>query len=401
MNILNQPLRASALSLVAMLIISSGSFAQTATSNAGNWSAGGNWTAGVPAPTDDATVGHSVMNIDQDLEIGNATWTTNGRTIDATGGSIYKITIKNASTLNVNAYTRLEGDMTLENTSHVEIGACDTLEVGAAIFKNNTSMNIPSCGVLIICGDLTLENSLGISCDGEIIVKGNVHAKNSATITGTGTLTSTGTITIDNSASLFGNTGDCTTPPCVLDIDLLSFEANAKNESVELVWVTASEKNNDFFTLERSTDGQKWDVLFKVKGAGNSNVILNYLENDNNPVEGLSYYRLKQTDYNGLSTYSPSVPVKFSKGAPLEMSLFPNPVKQGETVNVSIPSVTNKEVLLVLRDVQGKKFYSKVVLSTSENTLIGIPIDSRIPKGTYLIIATSDDAVYSKPVIIL
>ncbi len=94
-------------------------------------------------------------------------------------------------------------------------------------------------------------------------------------------------------------------PGNVLPITLLSF--NAEVNSVKLVdatWVTASEVNNDYFTLERSRDGQTWFGVGTVQGAGNSSTTLDYLYTDDAPFSGTSYYRLKQTDFDGAFTYS-------------------------------------------------------------------------------------------------
>ena len=84
-----------------------------------------------------------------------------------------------------------------------------------------------------------------------------------------------------------------------LPIELLSFNAVLENRIVKLTWKTASETNNDFFTLEKSKDGISWESFKTVDGAGSSSSILNYEDYDQNPYSGVSYYRLKQTDFNG------------------------------------------------------------------------------------------------------
>lgn len=91
-----------------------------------------------------------------------------------------------------------------------------------------------------------------------------------------------------------------------LPIELLSFDAQFDNSlnATELTWATASELNNDFFTIEKSTDLENWEVVTMVNGAGFSVETINYNTQDNNLTSGISYYRLKQTDYNGDYTYS-------------------------------------------------------------------------------------------------
>lgn len=96
----------------------------------------------------------------------------------------------------------------------------------------------------------------------------------------------------------------CTTSTNVLPIELLAFRAVHTSKGVEVTWSTASEVNNDYFTVERSSDSENWEEVATVKGAGNSNTPLSYNITDIHPLPGKSYYRLKQTDFDGTSTYS-------------------------------------------------------------------------------------------------
>lgn len=100
-----------------------------------------------------------------------------------------------------------------------------------------------------------------------------------------------------------------------LPIELLSFTAQAQGTQVDLEWSTASEKNNDYFTVERSADAVAFEPVLRVAGAGNSQQLLQYRDADRDPMTGLSYYRLRQTDYDGTSQVSDAVPVFFSRTA--------------------------------------------------------------------------------------
>lgn len=84
-----------------------------------------------------------------------------------------------------------------------------------------------------------------------------------------------------------------------LPIELLSFGARAEQDAVVVSWATAAELNNDFFTIERSSDGFNYEAIGQITGAGNSRDVLNYEFVDRAPLAGRAYYRLKQTDYNG------------------------------------------------------------------------------------------------------
>jgi hypothetical protein len=94
-----------------------------------------------------------------------------------------------------------------------------------------------------------------------------------------------------------------------LPISLVEFTAKPEGEHVRLDWITASEQDNAWFTVERSSDAFLFSPVLEVPGAGNSAQLLHYTDLDLRPLSGLSYYRLKQSDTDGTSTYSPVVSV--------------------------------------------------------------------------------------------
>ena len=110
----------------------------------------------------------------------------------------------------------------------------------------------------------------------------------------------------------------------LLPVTWLSFTADLKDDKVYAKWSTASEINNDYFTLEKSKDGRVFESVGIVKGAGNSTEIHQYGYFDLNPFTGLSYYRLRQTDYDGHFTFSQVIPV-FNKDKNTAWYVFPNP----------------------------------------------------------------------------
>jgi hypothetical protein len=94
------------------------------------------------------------------------------------------------------------------------------------------------------------------------------------------------------------------TPPEPLPIVLMSFEGLAESGYNHLFWKTASESNNDYFTIERTQDGINYKQLTNINGAGNSNTTLSYDYIDYDIENTINYYRLKQTDYDGKFEYS-------------------------------------------------------------------------------------------------
>jgi hypothetical protein len=100
---------------------------------------------------------------------------------------------------------------------------------------------------------------------------------------------------------------------CVLPITLSSFTAEKyKGDDVIIRWTTSSEINNDYFVIEKSANGKDFSELSTVDGAGNSTSNLYYNVTDDRPFNPVSYYRLKQVDYDGTTTYSNIVAVRMS-----------------------------------------------------------------------------------------
>lgn len=112
----------------------------------------------------------------------------------------------------------------------------------------------------------------------------------------------------------------------ILPIELISFEGKCKHEHVELTWQTATEINNNYFTIERSQNGTNWEIVDSITGAGNSNELLSYEYTDLSSSKQ-NYYRLKQTDIDGKYSYSRPIYVRCGVGDEEETNpyLFPNP----------------------------------------------------------------------------
>ncbi len=111
-----------------------------------------------------------------------------------------------------------------------------------------------------------------------------------------------------------------------LPVELLSFNAIYDHGRVKLDWATASEINNHYFIVERSQDAVHFTDLMRVQGAGNSNEVVQYLEFDDAPFEGTSYYRLSQVDFDGSTQYSQIVAIDVPKQAAIE--IYPNPASE-------------------------------------------------------------------------
>ncbi len=112
--------------------------------------------------------------------------------------------------------------------------------------------------------------------------------------------TISGTIKTTSSTSTFGTFAlGSSSASNTLPVELMFFSVEKDERSALLKWQTASEKNNDYFTIEKTSDGANFQTVGTVSGVGNSSVKNTSQHRDENPFTGTSYYRLKQTDFDG------------------------------------------------------------------------------------------------------
>ncbi len=123
------------------------------------------------------------------------------------------------------------------------------------------------------------------------------------------------------------------TPP--LPITLLRFTAEVEEGQVQLNWVTTTEINNDYFNVEHSLDGINFNSISRIKGAGNSMQTLKYSSIHHPAIDGISYYRLKQTDYDGQTSYSKIVAVDFNT-SDFIIDIYPNPFSKETTFRTNV-----------------------------------------------------------------
>ncbi len=142
-----------------------------------------------------------------------------------------------------------------------------------------------------------------------------------------------------------------------LPIVLKYFRAVATSERVELVWETASEINNHYFSIERSGNGVDFVEISRLDGAGNSTSAITYKAVDNNPLAGRSYYRLKQTDFDGKFSYSPVENVFFNGGQKISLTVYPNP-NRDRVINYRIDGLAGMKGQLTVQDMFGRIVYS-------------------------------------------
>jgi hypothetical protein len=132
-----------------------------------------------------------------------------------------------------------------------------------------------------------------------------------------------------------------------LPVTLLNFTVTKQGDNAQLNWSTSSEENNKGFEIQRSTDQSNWTVLNFIAGAGNSQTEKDYQYLDQNLPAGTYYYRLRQVDYDGKSSFSKVVPVTFDGGMALELKQNrPNPFSSYTSISMVIPKAGRVQLML-------------------------------------------------------
>ncbi len=183
-------------------------------------------------------------------------------------------------------------------------------------------------------------------------------------------------------------------------IELVSFEVIGHADKVDLKWATRTENVNAVFIIERSRDGKNFEEVTRVSGAGKGNFYMEYFDADYAPLEGVSYYRLKQSNGKGVELLHNPISINYNK--PIKavtpgITIAQNPDASND-FSVLLKGFEGKEVLVVLQDKNGEAFFSKVYLSATDHHLVAIDPHKNLSAGEYLVVASVNNKVYSKSI---
>ncbi len=188
-------------------------------------------------------------------------------------------------------------------------------------------------------------------------------------------------------------------PINTLPVTLIHFNAGIKNALTSILWTTASEINNDYFMVERSADGKNFNSIAWVQGAGNSESIKEYSAIDPDPLPGISYYRLRQTDYNGDFQIFYIVAVNNKQGINTGIKNL-NTSISGPYPEITYSTNTQSDVRFRITDVNGKLILNQPVPSYPGMNKIDLRNIPTLKPGMYFISLYSDeDAVYTKMIV--
>ncbi len=182
------------------------------------------------------------------------------------------------------------------------------------------------------------------------------------------------------------------TAPDLVPIELFYFNGKNAENSVMLEWATVSELNNDFFTIEKSTNGTEFTEIATIGGAGNSNEIRHYTYTDNDVPPDIVYYRLKQTDFDGTASYSKVISMEIN--APPDIVVYPNP--PDEYLFVEISGMKGEVVFIEFIDMMGRRHLSQQMEIEYDSQTLPVAVDALSGGGYVLRIVSSKHIITRK-----
>lgn len=294
--------------------------------------------------------------------IGQAADGTNHK--DAKGPGIVRMVIQSPSSLANDEYLLWGHDNATLLSNLIDVDGTIIEERLTRVWRVSESGDVGSVALSFDISSLT-GSPLGPNLRLLIDRDGDGFADNDVTPIGGGTFS--GDIIIFTGVNLqngdrftLGNT-DLSNP---LPVELVAFTAEALDAEVTLRWTTASEVNNDYFAVQRSQDAESWEEVTRVEGAGTTSEKHTYETVDGLPYTGVSYYRLKQTDFDGRFTYSAVQRVEIRD--PYYLKVYPNPTSGTFTVATGFELEPGN---VRLRNMLGQEIPVQFISNGSSNTL--------------------------------
>lgn len=268
-----------------------------------------------------------------------------------------------------------QGDHTNYSGSLAQVSNLEYWDINRTVTTDSLKItlywNSATASSIYDCSSLTIAHYTGGSWREEPALADGASI---CTGTGSGSITTSGYVSTFSPFG-FGSNGQA------LPVKLVSFTADATDKgTVQTTWVTELEINNDYFTVERSADGVEFTEVGKVEGSGNSTVQRGYDFTDEKPLQGTSYYRLRQTDYDGTTSYSHIAVVNFS--AAVTVNMYPNPAT--DVLNLEVANQTD-EVQLSIYNYSGQSVFSNKYAVENGSKNIQLPLKDILTPGIYFV----------------
>jgi hypothetical protein len=268
----------------------------------------------------------------------------------------------------------IDGDLTMGQNNAINIGNGSLLVV-IGDYSTTNNHNISNSGIMIVIGQMTLNGSNSIFNNGSLYLLGGNNLTDGDFPIGTVAANVNDIDDLNNDEPdlvTFLDTNYGTTLP----VELVHFSAVAAEGQIILGWKTATETNNDYFSVERAGTDRQFTEVARVPGQGTVSYPVEYQIADSPPVQGQLYYRLKQVDFDGRQHYHPAIGVEFTSDP--SILIFPNPSSDGQ-FHCRLPGVI--EVVEYI-DMGGNLHQGQVIYVHGVATVSPV---NRLKRGYYVV----------------
>jgi hypothetical protein len=177
-----------------------------------------------------------------------------------------------------------------------------------------------------------------------------------------------------------------------LPVTLVKFEAKANGKKVDLVWKTASEKDNAHFEVERAIEGKNWETIAILTGQGTTNKVSSYFYTNQPDFSGQIYYRLKQTDLNGSFNYSGIKNIWLGQPE-TTIKIYPNPAST--FTEVQLPDAATGTADFRIYNASGKVVFNNRKLLQAGANKVKLELPAALPAGLYLLQIQVQDKLHN------
>jgi hypothetical protein len=366
--------------LVCLIVFANVLFAQTTNGNGTNWLTGANWVGGTAPGAYAAGTPNTLSFTNQNIFVNH----------DMIVGEF-------GTTTNMNfANSNFAGQLNIgDNATYIVYGSMNFVNKAMDLVIGDNS-------TMIVLGDFDLGNQIIIATSGRLVVSGDFNKGGAST---QGSFSGDGVVY----AASYSGSSDAWLPGDVatggdqqqiiddliddgfqeiwdfvngggeipLPVELVTFSSETGNQGLVLTWHTASELNNDYFDIERSENGNMFYSIGRVNGHGTKSDPTSYTFTDMQPVAAVSYYRLKQVDFDGTFEYSKVITGYADKLASrLDLSVFPNPIvnqqvtlrgnQQLQFSRIELLAITGQRIIDLTSIHQENAIQTEITLPTLE-----------------------------------
>ncbi len=272
------------------------------------------------------------------------------------------------------------------------IGGNGTITFNQLTLDPGLVLTIPNGVTVIINNRFRMQPNAQVVVDGVLRLNGNDNrVQPGGVIDGSGALIASSSI--DNKGTVFGSTGgtvNCTSGcgNTTLPVELMYFEGEFE-KNVILSWATATEINNEYFSLERSENGKDFYEIARIEGHGNSEEMIEYTYEDDSYESAVEFYRLKQVDFDGQFEIFKAIRVETNAGqAENSFKVFPTVVTQGKVTIEGEKPFEIKDIQIISLTGSSNVYQPR----TSETTFRNVEVHmTGIESGLYLMKMVSEN----------